>query len=467
MKKRGIALFLVLALMLSLCAVSAVAGEEPEETTGTTEAADGETGADGEVTGEEGETSEEVEEEPVSPAGPDALEEDSSAWETTLDEETQKLLDEVTRTTEKLDTISFADVESRMRMGNLTILSLEESVTMLKSIDYDELYEDLRDQLTSIAQGQWMMVQMGASGTLAYEQMDQAYDAVRDQFDSIKDGEMQEDNAGAIRQLKNLQDQIILAGESTYIALAAMDTQEASLQRQLASMNRTVEEMELRYNMGQVSAMQLSEIKAGQTALASGLQTLQMNLKTYKMQLELLLGAELNGGIQLGAIPEATEKQLAAMDLDQDLLTAKANSYELYEAAKTLEDEQETYKEAGKDHGYNEKKLEFRKAKHTWQAAQHTYNNTIQDFELRFRALHAQVLDYRQIWEASKVSLESEKQKFAASELKYQQGTISLNAYLTAQDDLKAAEESVVTAANDLFSSYNTYCWAVQHGILN
>ena len=155
------------------------------------------------------------------------------------------------------------------------------------------------------------------------------------------------------------------------------------------------------------------------------------------------------------------------MDLEQDLLTAKAQSYELYAAAKTLEEEQETYKEAGKDYGYNEKKLEFRRAKHNWQAAQYTYNSTIQEYELKFRTLYAQVQDYKQILNAAKVSLESEKLSFAASELKYQQGTISQNAYLTAQDELKAAEEAVQTAANDLFSSYNTYCWAVQHGILN
>lgn len=338
---------------------------------------------------------------------------------------------------------------------------------MLKSIDYDKLKDDLREQLNDIARGQWFMVQMGQTGTLAYEQMDQAYDAVREQFDAIKDGEMQEDNAGAIRQLKNVQDQVIMAGEATYVALVALEVQEASLQRQLASMNRTVEEMELRYNMGQISALQLSEVKAGQSALASGLSTLQMNIRNYKAQFETMLGAEMTGEIQLGAVPEVTEKELAAMDLEQDLLTAKAQSYELYAAAKTLEEEQETYKEAGKDYGYNEKKLEFRRAKHNWQAAQYTYNSTIQEYELKFRTLYAQVQDYKQILNAAKVSLESEKLSFAASELKYQQGTISQNAYLTAQDELKAAEEAVQTAANDLFSSYNTYCWAVQHGILN
>ena len=75
--------------------------------------------------------------------------------------------------------------------------------------------------------------------------------------------------------------------------------------------------------------------------------------------------------------------------------------------------------------------------------------------------------DYRQIWEAAKVSLECEQSSYAASELKYQQGAISRNALLTAEDDLREAEEKVRAAAGDLFSTYNTYCWAVQHGILN
>jgi outer membrane protein TolC len=51
--------------------------------------------------------------------------------------------------------------------------------------------------------------------------------------------------------------------------------------------------------------------------------------------------------------------------------------------------------------------------------------------------------------------------------MKYEQGTISKNTLLSAEDDLHAAEDTVQNAAIDLFSAYNTYCWAVQHGILN
>ena len=398
MHKKWIALMLALLLVVSLCAVSALAEEagsdDPTETAGET--------LDGEAASE-------------SPAP-------------ATDPETGDLID-TGYVPDAVGSVTFENVERRMRESNLQVLSLQESVDMLESIDYADLQEDLRKQLNQIAKGQWYMVLMGQSGTLAYEQMDQAYEAVREQFDAIKDGDMQEDNTSSMRQLKNLQDQIIMAGETTYVALAAMELQEASLQRQLAAMNRTVE----------------------------------MNIRTYKNQLEMLLGADMTGAIQMGAVPTVTEKQIASMDVEADLQAAKEQSYELLAASNTLSDERESFED---NYGGGDS-LTSRQAKHTWQAAQYTYNNTVQDYERRFQALYDQVNDYRQIWEASKVSLETQKLSYASSELQYQQGTISHNTLLDAADDLSDAEEAVQSAAIDLFSAYNTYCWAVQHGILN
>ena len=73
---------------------------------------------------------------------------------------------------------------------------------------------------------------------------------------------MQRDNADVIRQLNHLQDQMVVAGESLYVALGAMEIQEANLRRQGEALDRTAAEMELRYGMGQISAMQLAEVKA-------------------------------------------------------------------------------------------------------------------------------------------------------------------------------------------------------------
>ena len=122
-----------------------------------------------------------------------------------------------------------------------------------------------------------------------------------------------------------------------------------------------------------------------------------------------------------------------ARDRQTNLEGWAAPKMEAYIAKKKkLEDEQETYKDVGDDYGYNMEKVQFRQAKHNWQAAQYTYSDTVQTYELKFK-----------------------------------QGTISQNALLDARDSLKEAEEKVQSAANDLFSSYNTYRWAVEHGVLN
>ena len=373
-----------------------------------------------------------------------------------------------------MGTVSFANIERRMRENNLQILSIQRSIDTIEEIDYDKTYEDLRKKLNEIAKQQWGVVVIPAEYVggeyekgKAYDQLNQAYDAVREKFDAIKDGEMQKDNADIVRQLKNLQDQIVVAGESTYITLKALEVQETQLQRQLEALNRTVEEMELRYQMGQVSALQLQQTKASRTELVSGLETLRMNARSLKMQLEMLIGAEQTGEIVLGDVPKVTDKELEAMDLEQDLLDYKAKSYDLYDAAKTLEDARETYKDDARKYDYNEEKYGYRSAKYAWETAQYTYNNTVQSHELKFRALYAQVQDYKQILDAAKVSLECEKASYQASELKYKQGSISKNTLLDAESNLKEAEEKVQTASNDLFSSYNTYCWAVEHGVLN
>ena len=465
MKKRSIAL--LLALALSLCAVTAAAGEKTEDKTGS-QTAETAAAENGEIT--EGETAEEAaEEELPSLAGPDAGPE--------TDPETGEVIASATVEPDAVGTVSYANVERRMRENNLNVLALQENIDFINSIDYDKMSDDLRKGLNQIANAQWGMIQAGnlpednpyymEFDSYAYGQLEQNYDTLEKQFDAIRDGEMQEDNAGAVRQLKSLQDQIVMGGEMMYATIAGLETQEGALQRQLAALNRTVEELELRYQMGQVSALQLQQVKAGRTQLTSGLQTLRMNIRSLKYQFEMLLGAEQTGEITLGAVPVVREKELETMDLEKDLLTSKTRSYDLYAAAKKLEDEQEAYKDAVDEYGYNEKEMAFRQAKHNWQAAQYTYNDTVQTYELKFRTLYAQVQDYKQILDAARVSLECEKASCAASELKYKQGTISQNALLDARDSLEEAEEKVLSASNDLFSSYNTYCWAVEHGVLN
>lgn len=364
-------------------------------------------------------------------------------------------------------TISFTNLERRLRENNYNLLALEESIASVEVIDYDKMTEDMRKQLNQIARAQWMMVEFGQGDSYAATALANSYSSLREVFDDLKDGVIQEDNAAIVRQLRNAQDQIVMAGESLYVAMVELELNDRGLDRSLDALDCTLQELELRYQLGHISSLTLQEAKGGRTALVSGKETLEMNLSNLKLQLELMIGAEQTGEIQLQSLPQVTAEQLAEMDLEEDLAAAKEASYELFAAKRTLEDAQEDFKDTGRDYSYNEKNFRYVAAQHAWQAAQHTYNAAVQNFENSFRTLYNQVKDYQQILSAAQTALAVEQSSYAAAQLKYEQGRLSQNGLLEAEDKVEEAREKVESAAIDLFSAYHNYRWAVDHGILN
>lgn len=363
-------------------------------------------------------------------------------------------------------TLRFENLGARMRTGNYTLLSLEENVAAIECLDYDKMYEDLRNGLNSIASAQWGLIQMGQGESYTYETLTQRYDALRKTFDDIKEGKLQQDNADLVRQLRNAQASLLAAGESLYVGLLALEDQSAALTRQNAALDRTIEEVKLRYELGQVSAMTLQQTEAGKAQVESGKAAIDAAAAQLRRQLNAMIGEELTAPLTLNALPEVTAEQLASMDVEKDLEKAKAVSYDLYAAKLTLDDADEEYKDKAGDLGYNEDNYEYIAVKHRWQAAQYTYNAAVQSFELSFRSLYDSVQSYASALNAAKVSLECERSDLAAAQLRYEQGTISENALHTAEDELYTAQDTVSGAERDLFTAYNNYRWAVDYGLL-
>lgn len=382
-------------------------------------------------------------------------------------------------------TVSFSNLDSRLRENNLNLLALEENIAALEVIDYDKMREQMVDSLNEIAKqidnisstGDLLtqipqydftdedMLIINMVSTTSSMSLQQSYNSMRDTFEDLKDGKLQEDNEAVIRQLRNAQDQVVMAAQSMYVALVEMELNDASLDRTLASLDRTLEEMELRYDLGQISALTLEQTKAGKSTAVSGKETLEMNIANYKYQLELMLGAQLSGNIQLQPLPQVTGQDLEAMDLEADLEQAKANSYQIFAAQRTLEDAKESAKESAKD--YTEKTYQYQMAQHQRQAAEYTYNATVQSFEMSFRTLYNQVKDDWQVLSAAQTALACQQDTYDSMQLKYQQGNLSENKLKDAADEVSAAQDTVDSAKITLFSAYNNYRWAVDYGILN
>ena len=364
-------------------------------------------------------------------------------------------------------TLRFENLSARMKTGYYTVMSLEENIAAIECIDYDKMYEDLRDGLNQIAEAQWMMLQIpGAGETYTYKSLQDQYDTLRKTFDDIKDGKLQQDNADLVRQLRDAENQLLMAGQTLYINLLGLEDQSAALTRQTAALDRTIEEVKLRYELGQVSAMTLQQTEAGKAQVESGKAAIDAAVAQLRRQLNAMIGEELTAPLTLNALPEVTAEQLAAMDVEKNLERAKAISYSLYAAKLTLDDADEEYKDKARDLGYNEDNYEYIAVKHRWQAAQYTYNAAVQNFELSFRSLYDSVQSYASALNAAKVSLECERSDLAAAQLRYEQGTISENALHTAEDELYTAQDTVSGAERDLFTAYNNYRWAVDYGLL-
>jgi hypothetical protein len=444
MRKRILAFVLAAALIGSLLVTAAVAEEDgaPAETAQSGESAPTEN--------QSGEAAAQTDGE-------------STAGET---EEPQQDAETEIPAPDPVGQLSFANLESRLRENNLTVLMLEESIASIDEIDFDKMQEDLRKQLNDIAKLQYLsIVYPEAAGGMTFDSLQSSYDALKEQFDDLKEGKIQDDYAAVVRQLRNTEDQMIKTAETIYINILELQNTDAQLQRSLAAMNRTVQEMELRYDLGQISALQLQQTESGRTQLKSSLETVEMNLNNLIVQMEVMIGAEQTGALKLGEIPDVTDEQIAAMDLEKDLAAAKEVSYALFDAQKTLNDAKETYEDAIDGKGINS--YQRKSAEHTWKAAQYTYEAAVQSFELSFRTAFNAVADQQQILKASQTALALQQDTYASMELKYQQGSISKNALQDAKDDLDDAQTAVDTARHNLFTAYRTYRWAVDRGLLN
>ena len=464
--RRTIAAILAAALTLTMCGVSAVAAEEADSSAApdSSVAVQADQSDASATVGGTPEDSSAADTSAADSSQADKAVEDQAAQDT-QDTQTEEHPEPELIPPDAVGTVSFANVSRRLRENNLSVLSLEENINAIKAIDYDKMTDDIRKSLNGIADAQWFLTISGNS--FAAKSMSSSYDSLKDTFDDIRDGKLQEDNEAVIRQLENAQDQVAMAGESLYIALTEMELNGQTLSRSITALDRTIKELDLRYDLGQISALTLEQTKAGRTSALSGQETLTMNIGTYKTQLEQMIGAELTGKIKLQGLPQVTAQQLAAMDLDKDLAAAKEASYTLFAAQRTLDDARDDFKDTAEDYMYNTGKYQYVTAQHQWQAAQYTYNAAVQSFETSFRTLYLQVKDYQQVLQASKTALATEQDNFAAAQKKHDLGNLSDNALADAKDKVSEAQDKVDGAAIDLFSAYNNYRWAVDHGILN
>jgi len=458
MRKQWIALLLALALTLSLCAIPALAQTEQEPPPQT----EGDAG-EPEAPQKEEEPAEDAQEGRTIVVPPA---ETGTASDADMDDEL------VFTGEDDFRYLAFESLRERVLEGSLTARMLEESIASIDATDYTQMYLNLASQLSSLEAAQAMYAQIpvatpmeGAAQGFIISNLASSYASLSGTVTDLATGKLQKDAAAAKRQLKNAQDLTVVGAESLYFAILELEQTKTTLQRNLNAVDRSMEEMELRYKLGQISALTLEQVKSSRASLQSSLSTLEMNLRRCKLQLQSMAGASLNGFLVLGPLPELNQGLIDTMDYKSDLDEAKTRSYDLFAAKKKLDEASDTYDDTKAN--YARDTYNLRSARHTYEAALYEYKMAVQSFEMNFQNAFDSVKDYQQVLNAAQTTLAFQERTYASMELKYRQGTISHNALLTAEDELAAAKDTVATAKRNLFTAFRTYYWATNYGVMS
>jgi len=390
MRKQWMALLLALALALSLCAIPALAQTGQESPAGTPEGTEAPEGASGQEEPPESGGEEASSEEEASPAAPEEsgpppiVVQPGGSRTTTAKDAT--IDDELVFTGENdFRYLGFENLRDRVLEGSLTARMLQESIASIDAMDYTDMYQSLNAQMSSLEASQRMYAQIpvsspmeGAVQGFIISNLASSYASLSSNVSDLASGKLQKDAAAARKQLKNAQDLTVVGAESLYFAILELEQTKATLQRNMTALDRQLEEMELRYELGQISALTLEQVKSGRATLQSNLSTLEMNLRRCKLQMQTMVGANLNGSLVLGPLPALSQGLIDSMDYKPDLEEAKTRSYDLFAAKNKLDEASDTYEDTQKSYGQNT--YNVRSARHTYEAALYEYKMAVQSF---------------------------------------------------------------------------------------
>ena len=382
--------------------------------------------------------------------------------------------------------IGFYGLEKTVRSYNQTIQSLQKTLASVGSTDVSSQFDSQRFSYGSQnTQLQKQAEEYEKSAKELWDAAEKADDAVKAALtaqaaqmetlakqartsiamnnaiiDGLDDAEedaqqkLDDSYAATKKQVENTADQLVMGAQNQYVTLCTLADSVTDLERSIAALDRNIAVLEKQYEIGMVSALEVETIKNQRIAAVSGKTTLENQIASLENTLSLTLGNDAGTTVHVQQVPEVTAKQLREMNYDKDLEQAQANSYTLWQKKDALRQASNDYEDdvTSTLDAYNAAKIDLA-------AAEEQLKNN-------FRALFNDVTEKKRLVDESGDDLALAETNFAVSQTKYDQGMLSQLDYLSAQDTLETARAAVTTAKTNLFTSYNTYQWAVR-GVMN
>lgn len=410
-------------------------------------------------------------------------------------------------------TLAFSQIGERVKANNLTLKAAEESLKQAKAMDWDDAIDEMEDaidnldiQISQLLNGSSAQLEQAKKdldsslssvitskddlsglgsviqntitvstlttlsqyGKMQAESLKSTKESLEDQLDDLKEQKQdyQKTLKDTERQIDYAADQTISGAESLYLTILSTQLQLDGLKNNtLASTQRSLKEIELRYQLGQVSKLTLTQVQNGYESLASSITSLENTVSTLYSSLQSLMGDVPTGKLRLLDTPSVTADELSYLNYASDLAKAKENSYSLYTADRAVEDAEDAMNDARRDEGKNS--YQYKMAEYAYQSSLYKKDAAVASFEASFLNLYKAIAPAQSALAAKQSALAYEQQMYAVAEKKYQLGNLSANALQDAKDTLDSAQRDVEAAQLDLFTAYHSYDQAVKLGLVS
>ncbi len=410
-------------------------------------------------------------------------------------------------------TLSFSQIGERVKANNLTLKAAQESLKQAKAMDWDDAIDEMEDaidnldiQISQLLNGSTnqlatanaaltasldkvsvsgekienlgdvinsainvsMLKTLAQYGQMQAESLKSTKESLEDQLDDLKEQKQdyQKTLKDTERQIDYAADQTISGAESLYLTILSTQLQLDGLKNNtLASTQRSLKEIELRYQLGQVSKLTLTQVQNGYESLESSITSLENTVSTLYSSLQSLMGDVPTGKLRLLDAPSVTANELSYLNYASDLSKAKENSYTLYTADRAVEDAEDAMNDARRDEGKNS--YQYKMAEYAYQSSIYKKDAAVASFEASFLNLYKAIAPAQTALAAKQSALAYEQQMYAVAEKKYQLGNLSANALQDAKDTLDSAQRDVEMAQLDLFTAYHSYDQAVKLGLVS
>ena len=410
-------------------------------------------------------------------------------------------------------TLSFSQIRERVKANNLTLKAAQESLKQAKAMDWDDAIDEMEDaidnldiQISQLLNGSSAQLEQAKKdldsslssiitsteglsglgdvikntitvstlttlsqyGKMQAESLKSTKESLEDQLDDLKEQKQdyQKTLKDTERQIDYAADQTISGAESLYLTILSTQLQLDGLKNNtLASTQRSLKEIELRYQLGQVSKLTLTQVQNGYESLASSITSLENTVSTLYSSLQSLMGDVPTGKLRLLDTPSVTANELSYLNYASDLSKAKEKSYTLYTADRAVEDAEDAMNDARRDEGKNS--YQYKMAEYAYQSSLYKKDAAVANFEASFLNLYKAIAPAQSALAAKQSALAYEQQMYAVAEKKYQLGNLSANALQDAKDTLDSAQRDVEVAQLDLFTAYHSYDQAVKLGLIS